>query len=166
MRTRDRHREPHALRLPARQSPGAPLGQIGQPGQLQHLVQRHRVGVQAPHEPDDLPDGQVRDQFAVLEHRADEPGGGGLGRGLPEHLDPPRVRFDEAEHHADRGALPGPVRPEHRHDLPGGHPQAQRLDGPHVPVALGHALNADRFHVLNVRNDQLTVLVNVVVPSG
>ena len=80
-RVRDeREREADALGLAAGQLVGAPAGDVGQAGELERLVDLERVRVERGHHRDQLAHGDVADQRARLEHRADHPGGDGLPR--------------------------------------------------------------------------------------
>ena len=80
-RVRDEgEREPDALGLAAGQLVGAPAGDLRQAGELERLVDLERVRVERGHHRDQLAHGDIADQRARLEHRADQPGGDGLPR--------------------------------------------------------------------------------------
>ena len=80
-RVRDQgKREADALGLAAGQLVGAPAGDLGQAGELERLVNLERVRVEGGHHRGQLAHGDIADQRARLEHRADQAGGDGLPR--------------------------------------------------------------------------------------
>ncbi len=117
-RVRDeREPEPHALGLTARQLLGPPAGDLREAGELERLVDLEWVGMERGHQSDQLAHGDVADQRARLEHRADLPGGDGVSRRAAEQRHGAAVRADQPEHHVDRRRLPGAVWPEERDGL-------------------------------------------------
>jgi hypothetical protein len=105
----DRHGEAHALGLPAGELLRALAGDLAQAGELQHLVHLQRLWVQRGHHLDQLAHGQVADQRARLQHRADRPPSDGLAGPSTEHRHRALVGLEQAEEHVDRGRLAGAV---------------------------------------------------------
>ncbi len=137
-----REREPDPLGLAAGQLGGAPVGQLGQVGALQHLVDRHRRRVERGGQHEQLAHGDLGDQPAALQHRADQAGPDRLARRTAEDRDLAGVRAGQAEQHVDGGGLAGAVRAEQGHGLPGDDVEVDPGHGPHRAVRLGEAAEA------------------------
>ena len=126
-----RDRETNALGLPAGKLLRSLSGGCGEAGELERLVDVHRIRIERGHHRDDLAHGEIADQLAGLQHRADEAGVNSLARRVAEDGDGAAVRLGEAEHHVDRGRLAGAVRAKQRHGLSGGDREvnsAHRMD--------------------------------------
>ena len=116
----EREREADALRLAAGELLRAPAGDRLDPDQREHLVDVERRRVQRRDHRDQLARGQVLDQHAGLEHRADQcRRSDRVGRRAAEHGHAARVGLGEPEQHVDRRRLAGAVRAEQRDDLAG-----------------------------------------------
>jgi hypothetical protein len=72
--------ETHALGLSAREAFGAAVGDLVEPDQVDHVLDRQRVGVERGHHRDQLAHGHVADDCSGLQHRADGPCGDGVLR--------------------------------------------------------------------------------------
>ncbi|HET9071682.1 MAG TPA: hypothetical protein VFN60_07180 [Acidimicrobiales bacterium] len=131
-----RHGEADPLLLPTGALAHHPPGDVGDPGPPHDLVHRAGGGEQVRGVLDDLGDGQVPQEPAVLHDRrhqavadrvarveAEDPGAAGGGR-------------LQAEDQVDGGGLAGTVGPEEGHDLPGGDLQVDAGDGVDVPEPL------------------------------
>ena len=68
---REREGEADALCLAARELVGLPSGDVGDPCPVEHPVRRLRLRVEVAHQLDQLANGEVRQQTAGLQHRAD-----------------------------------------------------------------------------------------------
>ena len=136
-------REPGPLRLPARQLLRAPVGDSPEAGDVEHLVDIERVGVERRHHRDQLAHRQVADQGARLEHDTDGTGLDGVGWGHAEQLDVAPVGTGQAEHHVDGGRLAGAVwgRAGPRFRLV--HRDVDALDGAHRAERLGQVDELD-----------------------
>jgi hypothetical protein len=86
--------EPQPLRLPAGQLVRATVGQIADLGQLDHLVHRKWIGVQAGHHLEQFAYGQVLGHPPDLQHGADGPGRDRAVRSATEQRHRARVRCE------------------------------------------------------------------------
>ena len=123
---------------------------LGEPDQLDHLVDRPRVRVVAGVARQDLPHRVVRLDGQLLQHDADPRAQPTLGDAVggidPERLDAPAAAVPEALEDLDRGGLAGAVRPEQREHLAALHLEAHVAHGEGVPVGLGEMLDGHRRH--------------------
>ena len=115
----ERQREADTLRLSAGQLLRGLAGDPGDPGDLEHLVDVQRSREECRHHRHQLPDGEVPEQRARLQHRPDLARPDDGGRLLAEHRDRAGVGLGQSEQHVDRRRLAGTVRPEERDRLPG-----------------------------------------------
>ena len=109
--------EAHALGLAAGELLGALRRGALQPGQLQHLVDAQRPRVERGHHRHQLAHGEVAQQAAGLQHRADAAGRDRVGRRAAEERHRPGVGLGEPEQHVDGGGLAGAVGAEQRDRL-------------------------------------------------
>ena len=141
-----RHREPQPLLLTARALGHLAVGDAGDAGVLEHLVDRPGVREQAGGVGDRLPDAEVLDQAAGLHHRADQAAGDRLPRLQAEHADLAGRGPRQPEHHVDGRGLAGAVRPEERDDLALLELEVDAAHGLDVAEGLGHPRERDRRH--------------------
>ena len=136
--------------LAARQPLDALVRLLGQPDQLDHLVDRPRVRVVAGVARQHLAHRVVRLDGELLEHHADlcaQPAlGGVVGRVDAERLDAPGAARAEALEDLDRRRLAGAVGAEQREHLALLHLEADVVHGHGVAVGLGQVLHGDRRH--------------------
>ena len=142
------HIEPSLLA--ARQPLDAVVALLLQTDELDHLVDRTRVGVVAGIARQDLAHRVVGLDGQLLEHHADaraEPAlGAVVGRIDAERLDPPAGPLAEALEDLDGGGLAGAVRPEQREHLALLHLEAHVAHSHVLAVGLGEVLHAHCGH--------------------
>jgi hypothetical protein len=122
-----------------------------QAGALQHLLQRHRVGIAGAGLRHQFVHLQHRRQAGALQHHAQAEAAGALLRVATEQLDLAGIGAAQAQQHADRGTLAGTVAAQQCQHLASADLQVDALQGGMVAVAHLHLLQAgqrrgDRIH--------------------
>ncbi|HEY8858910.1 MAG TPA: hypothetical protein VIM27_05610, partial [Gaiellales bacterium] len=113
----ERDGEARTLGLAAGELLRPALGDRLDSDQLEHLLDRQGVGVQAGHHREQLAHGEIAYELPGLEHRADRAVHDRLGGRPAEERDRAAVRSRQAEQHVDRRRLAGAVRAEQRDRL-------------------------------------------------
>ncbi len=134
-----RHREPQPLLLAAGALGHPPSGDGGDPGVLEHLVDRLGVGEQAGGVLDGLADLRSLSSPPVCITARDQAARDGLAGAVAEDLDLAGGRLGEPEDHVDGRGLAGAVGAEERHDLALLELQVDAAHGVHGAEVLGHA---------------------------
>ena len=112
------HGEAQPLLLTAGALAHPAVGDAGDTGPVQRLVDRPRPDEQARGVLRGLPHGEVLEQAAGLQHGGDEPAGDGVPRRHPEHVRRARGGLGQPQDDVDGRGLPRAVGPEERDNLP------------------------------------------------
>lgn len=136
----ERHREPHALLFAPGALAEAPVGEVGDAGGGEDVVDGPGVGEQGGDVLDALAHRQILEQSAGLHDGGDEATRDGRVRRHAEDADAARRRFAQAEDHVDRRRLARTVGAEERDDLAGRDLEVDPTDGLDAPVLAGKGL--------------------------
>ncbi len=136
-------READALRLPAGEPVRAAVGEVVDAGRLHHLGCRHGCRRQAPHQVDQLADGDGTEQAAALQHRADVAALACVPGLEPPQLHRARIGASQAQQDVDRGRLARSVGAEQGHHLAGLHTQGDVVDSEGRAPALADTVEDD-----------------------
>jgi hypothetical protein len=144
-----RHREAEALLLAAGAFSDAPIGDGRDPGAIEDLVHRLRVGVQGCGVRDGFLDGEVLEQPTVLHDGRHVAPGYRVFRRRAVQANGSGIGLREAEQHVDGRRLPGTVGAEEGDDLTRLDLEGQVVDGGDGPEPLRQTAQVYSEHVVS-----------------